>query len=370
MTRRGERTYAILWALCLLLASCTLEPADDTLPTSPGKSTDRMIVLCEGLWGMNNSVMAYLDNGTLTDHWFRKSNPGQRLGDTGNDILQVNDTLIAISVNWSNIIQYIYPDGTAIAATENIPNNRRLATDGQRYLYCTSYAYHGYVAKVDIVTKRVVDTCQVGYEPEGIAYYDGKLFVANTGGYATQGGHDYESTISVVDAQTMKELKRIDTGCINLYGDVTQCGQFLCVNSAGDGYEVGARCVVLNMASEEFRVLDFPATYSTAYGNRFYVIGASYSHLTDDYTFSTHTITLPGVTVDEGLSQYQPAVEVVREMQSPYGIYISPYSGHLYVTDARAYVTNGYLYEFDRDGQQLNKYLVKGINPGHLLALP
>lgn len=357
-------------AMCLLLAACTLQPADDVLPTDPSKSDDRLIVLCEGLWGMNNSVMAYLDKGVVTNNWFRLHNPGQRLGDTGNDILLVNDTLIAVSVNWSNIIQYVRPDGTAISATENIPNNRRLATDGKGHLYCTSYAYHGYVAKVDIATKQIVDTCQVGYEPEGIAYYDGRLYIANTGGYAGQEPHDYESTISVVDAQTMRELKRIDTGCINLYGDVTQCGQYLCVNSAGDGYGVPSKCVVLNMASDEFRVLDFPATYSTAYGNRIYVIGSGFSHLTGEYTISTHTISLPHMTVEEGLSGYQPAVDVVAQMQSPYGIYISPYSGHLYIPDARAYTTNAFLYEFDRDGQPLNKYLIKGINPGHLLALP
>lgn len=357
-------------AMCLLMAACTLQPADDILPTDPSKSEDRLIVLCEGLWGMNNSVIAYLERGVVTDNWFRQHNPGQRLGDTGNDILLVNDTLIAISVNWSNIIQYIRPDGTAIAATENIPNNRRLATDGQGHLYCTSYAHHGYVAKVDIVTKQIVDTCQVGYEPEGIAYYEGRLYVANTGGYAGQEPHDYESTISVIDAQTMRELKRIDTDCINLYGDVTQCGQYLCVNSAGDGYEVASKCVVLNMASDEFRVLDFPATYSTAYGNRFYVIGSDFSHLTGEYAISAHTITLPGMQVEAGFSGYQPAVDVVAQMQSPYGIYISPYSGHLYIPDARAYTTNAFLYEFDRDGLQLNKYLIKGINPGHLLALP
>ena len=62
-----------------------------------------------------------------------------------------------------------------------------------------------------------------------------------------------------------------------------------------------------------------------------------------------------------------PAIE---QMQSPYGIYISPRSGHLYVSDARSYATNGYVYEFDRDGSQLNKYSLKGINPAHFLALP
>ncbi len=371
--RSAVRTLCALAAGLLLLASCTLQPADytdDDTPV-PTASSDSLIILCEGLWGMDNSSLSLLDHGTLTNRWFQQQNPGRKLGDTGNDILQVNDTLIAISVNWSNIIQYINLDGRAVAATENIPNNRRLATDNQGYLYCTSYAEHGYVAKVDLRTKQIVDTCHVGYEPEGIAYYDGRLYIANTGGYSTQTkDHGYEQTISVVDAQTMRELKRIDTGCINLYGTVSQWGEYLCVNSAGNYYSITPRTIVLNMANDEFRVFDFPATYNCAYRGHFYMIGSAYSYDTGEYTYSMHTIDLPSMTVHEGLGDYSAAEDAIRQMQSPYALYISPYSGHLYATDARAYATNAYIYDFGRDGKQTGKWLLRGLNPSGLIALP
>lgn len=361
--------YAVAIVLSMMLAGCRMEVNDEVAVSHPTASDDRLLVLCEGLWGMDNSTISFIDHGVLTNKWFRQQNAHQRLGDTGNDLLMVNDTLIAISVNWSNIIQYIRPDGTAIAATEDIPNNRKLATDGE-YLYCTSYANNGYVAKIDLRTKKIVDTCPVGYEPEGIAFYRGRLFVANTGGYSTQVGHDYESTISVIDAQTMKELKRIDTGCINLFGNMSQEGQFLCINSVGDYYKEPGRCVVLNMQSEEFRVFDFPVTYNCSYGGKFYTIGSSFSYITNTYEFSIHTIQLPSLQVEEGLADYDAAISTIKQMDSPYGIYISPYSGHLYVSDARSYATNGYVYEFDRNGMLLNKYSLKGINPAHFLALP
>lgn len=361
--------YAVAIVLSMMLAGCRMEVNDEVAVSHPTASDDRLLVLCEGLWGMDNSTISFIDHGVLTNKWFRQQNAHQRLGDTGNDLLMVNDTLIAISVNWSNIIQYIRPDGTAIAATEDIPNNRKLATDGE-YLYCTSYANNGYVAKIDLRTKKIVDTCPVGYEPEGIAFYRGRLFVANTGGYSTQVGHDYESTISVIDAQTMKELKRIDTGCINLFGNMSQEGQFLCINSVGDYYKEPGRCVVLNMQSEEFRVFDFPVTYNCSYGGKFYAIGSAFSYLSGSYEFSVHTIQLPSLKVEDGLGEYDAAMPTIKQMQSPYGIYISPHSGHLYVSDSRGYATNGYVYEFDRDGSLLNKYSLKGINPAHFLALP
>lgn len=319
---------------------------------------------------MDNSSLSLIDHGTLTNRWFQQQNPGRHLGDTGNDILQVNDTLLAISVNWSNIIQYIRPDGTAVAATENIPNNRRLATDGKGFLYVTSYADHGYVAKIDLHTKLIVDTCHVGYEPEGIAYWDGRLYIANTGGYSTQTqDHGYEQTVSVVDAQTMRELRRIDTGCPNLYGTMTTSGQYACINSAGDYYTVQPRTVVLNMASDEFRTYPFPATYNCAARGKFYLIGSSYSYVTGQYQYSMHTIALPSLEAADGLGEYAKAEETIRGMQSPYGLYISPYSLHLYASDARAYATNGYVHEFATDGTPVKRYLLRGVNPSRFVAV-
>ena len=373
MTR--NRLYTLLYTavIALTLASCSMEPADDSDQPGETAAGDRLLILCEGLWGMDNSTISCLDDGVLTNGWFKQNNPGMHLGDTGNDIIQVNDTMIAVSVNWSNIIQYIYPDGRAIAATEDIPNNRRLATDGSRYLYCTSYADKGYVAKVDLVTKKIVATCPVGYEPEGIAYYDGRLYIANTGGYSFQEqDHSYESTVSVVDAATMTELRRIDTGCINLYGQMSQCGEFLCINSAGDYYDVKSKTVVLNMQTEDFKVYDFPATYSCVYGNRFYLIGSEYSYNSGSdggYTYSVHSIDLPSMKDYEGFGSYSFAVSTIMQMQAPYCIYISPYSGHLYVTDARSYATNGYIYDFNPDTGASSRVRLQGINPGHVVAL-
>ena len=56
-------------------------------------------------------------------------------------------------------------------------------------------------------------------------------------------------------------------------------------------------------------------------------------------------------------------------MQSPYALYISPLSAHMYVSDARAYATNGYVYEFGADGALLNRFLLRGVNPSRFVAL-
>ena len=207
------------------------------------RAEERIIVLNEGMWQADNGRLTYFENGSVvSNQWFRDKN-GRKLGDTPNDIIQVNDDLIAIAINWSNIVQFITPSGYAVAAIEDIPNNRRLCSDG-KFVYVTSYGHEcatiygmryftrGFVAKIDLSNYRVVATCEVGYEPEGIALYDGRLFVANTGGYAEQeGDHDYETTVSIVNAATMTVEKVIDTHIPNLFGEMSQSGRYLCISS-------------------------------------------------------------------------------------------------------------------------------------------
>ena len=100
----------------MLLASCSSDDAPDheTPVIDPVLTGEDLIVCNEGNWQSDNGQLSYYNSatGVLTNQWFRSIN-GMKLGDTPNDILQVNDTLIAIAVNWSNIIKYIHPNSTA-----------------------------------------------------------------------------------------------------------------------------------------------------------------------------------------------------------------------------------------------------------------
>ena len=56
-------------------------------------------------------------------------------------------------------------------------------------------------------------------------------------------------------------------------------------------------------------------------------------------------------------------------MQMPYAIYINPYTGYIYATDAGGFVEAGTLMQWTPEGKLMGKHRVY-INPGHLLALP
>ncbi len=357
-----------------------------------GVAQEKIILLNEGNWQADNGRISYFeDDKVVSNQWFRENN-GYKLGDTPNDIIQINDNLIAIAINWSNIVQFIKPNGEAVAATEDVPNNRKLASDGH-YVYISSYGHEcgtvngmkyfekGYVAKIDINTFNMVAATEVGYEPEGIAYYKGYLFVANTGGYAFQEPHEYETTVSILDAETMKLVRNVDTRQINLYGKMSQSGRYLCINSPGDYYDIPAAAIVfdcdkaLQGSDDCFVTLPYAATYNcTTTDGRFYAIGSRYSYYTGEYTFNYIVIDPEAVMRTngaEGISEDMPGTVLadMKKIGMPYGVYINPYTGYIYATDAGEFVAAGALYQWSPEGKLLGKHKVY-INPGHFLALP
>ena len=353
---------------------------------------EKLILLNEGMWQADNGRITYFeDDHVVSNQWFRDKND-MKIGDTPNDIIQVNDSLIAIAVNWSNIVQFMTPEGKAVAATEDIPNNRKLCSDG-RYVYVTSYGHEclttsgykyfekGYVAKIDISTFKVVAATEVGYEPEGIALYKGNLFIANTGGYAAQEDHDYETTVSILNAETMQVERIIDTHVPNLYGKMSQSGRYLCINSPGDYYESPAASLVfdcqkaLDGNDDCFVKFDAAVTYNcTTLDGKFLAVGSAFSYLTGGYELSYLTIdpqTVMESQGSDGISESLPGTLLsdFQNMSQPYGIYVNPYTGYIYGTDASLFEDAGYLYQWSPEGQFIGKYKVY-INPGHFLALP
>lgn len=347
------------------------------------------VLFCdEGIWQSDNGQLSFYDGEkhAVTNDWFAAVNK-TKLGDTPNDMIQVNDTLIAIAVNWSNLVQFIRPDGSACGATEAIPNNRKMCVDDSGNLYITSYAHvcgtqtftKGFVARIDPKTKKVNATVEVGWEPEGIRYYGGKLFVANSGGYSFSEGHDYENTISVIDAATMKVVKEVpleyDFGqdgtmdrVLNLYGPMSQSGKYLCINSSGDYYSAPASTVIFNCEDYSYSVFEFASTTSTSYDGKFYSVGTSYSYLTGGYDISVNTIDPSKGTVSEGIISDE-ITSTIKAMENPFDIFISPYTGKVYVTDACSYASSGLLYVFDKNGKSVGDALKTYVSPGHFVAL-
>lgn len=68
--------------------------------------------------------------------------------------------------------------------------------------------------------------------------------------------------------------------------------------------------------------------------------------------------TLPGTMLSD-----------IKRLGMPYGIYVNPYTGYMYATDAGSFAAAGSLIQWSPEGKLLGKHKVY-INPAHILALP
>ena len=264
--------WLCLAGLMLCLAACHKNPdpipevyqdADLTgekvdLSTLRDVTARKIFVLNEGGMGSNNATLDFLriDDGQYVTGAFRKMNPsaGAGLGDVGNDLLVIGDELWMV-INNSGIVEVVSAkDETEIAAV-TVPTPRNIATDGQ-YAYISSWAgaYAAYgadysisdyknpkgqVYRIDLKTKKLSGSLEVGFQPEGLAVSGGKLYVANSGGIASQLPPDYayDNTVSIIDTKTFKVAQTVEVQ-VNLKGVFPDGAGGVYVTTLGNYFDV------------------------------------------------------------------------------------------------------------------------------------
>lgn len=258
-----KATWLLLCGV-LTLCACQKDPVPETpskdaeltgekVDVTPFKDVARKVFLLnEGAMGSNDASLDFLrlSDGTYVSGAFKKMNPDVAggLGDTGNDIAIHGDEVWMV-INNSGIVEVISAqDETEIAAI-TVPTPRNIAFDN-KYAYVSSWsgAFYGgtenplgRVYRISLASRKVEGSVEVGHQPEGLACYDGKLFVANSGGVGSQLPPDYayDRTVSIIDTKTFQVTKTIDVqlNLKDVYSDgkgniyVTSLGNFGDVHS-------------------------------------------------------------------------------------------------------------------------------------------
>ncbi|WP_029904620.1 YncE family protein [Prevotella sp. 10(H)] len=336
-------------------------------------------LLNEGNMGSNKSTLDYYDfsTGIYKRNIYAEINPTvpKELGDVGNDIGIYGSKLYAV-INCSNKVEIMEAATTKRIVQIEIPNCRFIKFH-HKYAYVTSYAgpvmidpeykQIGFVAKIDTTTLKEVARCEVGFQPDELEIVNGKIYVANSGGYMGAGHTEgYERTVSVIDIATFKEEKRIDVA-YNLERIKADKRGNMWVSSRGDYKGLPARLFFLD--AEKQQITDTIPIAATNYwidDDYLYVYGTEWSYITNDWTISysivdtrTHEIITKNIITDG----------TDKEIEKPYGIMVHPETKDIFITDAGNYVTPGLLYCFDKDGKK--KWVVRSGNiPGHFALNP
>ena len=360
-----KRVYILLLGICMVWTGCRTD-AEDIIPSQDEEvSTDNsaqtresikgFYLLNEGNMGSNKCTLDFYDatTGIYTRNIYAEVNPSvvKELGDVGND-LQVYDGKLWAVVNCSHFVE-VMDAGTAEHITQiSIPNCRYICFDGE-YAYVSSYAGPvqidpnarlGYVAKIDIKSLQVVDTCTVGYQPDELVVSDGRIYVANSGGYRVP---NYDRTVSVIDIASFRVVETIDVA-INLHRMEVDKRGYVWVSSRGDYYGRGSKTFVIdtkgNEVCDSFEVANSEMTIS---GDSLYIIGSEWSYVSNSWRVTYRIIDTEKRQV---VSENFIADGTDRRIRMPYGVAVNRYADEFYITDAGNYVSPGTLYCFSLDG--------------------
>ena len=341
-------------------------PSDSVLGPVKG-----FFLLNEGNMGNNKASLDYFDYATGEYHKniFPERNPDvvKELGDVGNDIQIYGSKLYAV-INCSHLIE-VMDVNTAKEISKITVTNCRYIVFKDGYAYVSSYAGPvlidpnarlGKVVKIDTATLQVVGSCTVGYQPEEMVIAGNKLYVANSGGYRVP---NYDNTVSVIDLETFKEVKKI-TVAINLHRMRIDRNGLIYVTSRGDYYNVHSNTYVINTLNDMVEsTLNFPASELYLCGDSLYSYSTEYSKITGKWTIN---YTIYDTKVRRVVSRNFIKDGTDKLIVTPYALAVNPETGEILVGDAGDYVTPGTLYCFTPDGKK--KWSVQtGDIPAHIV---
>ena len=342
--------FRVAFAALIALSAISCQKQENNTPEPKASG---YYVLNNGSFKMNNSSVTMYDSESKvsTANAFSSTN-GKNLGDTAQDILISGDDIF-IAVNVSKLIFVtdkdlnIKHEITATLEDGTTLSPRYLAQGPEGTVYVTYY--EGYVGKIS-TSDYTVSTIPVGPSPEGCAYAGGKVFTSNSGGANYPA---YDKTISVVNASSFKEEKRIEVN-INP-ATMATFGDKVYLFSIGDYGATPAK--VQSISATTLEVKDLACTSPTAIavsGNILYVMCGGYAA---DYT------PLPATIYKYNAADGSLIGEFVTDGTALPNAYSLSATDDFVWVGCSDYKNNGDVYAFTKDGKLYDKFDSQGINP-------
>jgi lipoprotein len=341
---------SLLFLLALVLASCR-KTQPYVLPEE-FYNQKGFYLLNQGNMGSNKASLDFYDyyKGIYNSNTFVRANPdvGFKLGDVGNDLQIYGGRMYAV-INCSNMVEVIDKHTVKHIGRFTVPNCRYIVFDSGK-AYVSSYAgpvdpsqsQLGYVVEVDTATLKETRRVTVGYQPEQMQIVEGKLYVANSGGYNAP---NYEKTVSVVDLASFTEIKKIEVG-INLNLIQKDRKGNLYISSRGNYKDISSNIYRLDTRTEQVTSLGITSS-------SFVILGDSLFAVALEYPKKKTTYILYDLEKNVVLSNRFVSSEIATSIKVPYHIAFDERRQSLYICDAKDYTSPGELLCFDLYGNLL-----------------
>lgn len=340
------KNLLIILVLSIIFYSCSKN--NSTQPIQP--VTKGVFVINEGLYLQNNSEITFYDPATeqtITNFYSQKN--GKIIGDNANSMF-IFEKKGFVAVDGSNKIEVIdLETGQSLGIIDLGQNGspREIFILNSSRGFVTSFNKHS-VIEFNPTTLRQVREISVGKYPEGIAYANNKLFVANS-------DLGNGNLVSVIDLNSNAVIKTIQVGTnprfVGLSNDgriIIGCsGDFFSQTSKGGYYFIDP----VNSTLTDSILLGYhPQDYTLTKDNILFYINDQGIGKINLNNKNVDTVFISGMTVNDiyGIA---------------YSITFDEINQKLYVGNPKNFQQNGEVKIFDKNGNYLKKFETK-INPG------
>lgn len=324
-----------------------------------GNVPEGVIVVNQGLWRGDNASLTLYSPQTekAVQNWFVRQNPGQRLGDSGNEVLIWKDRAY-VAVSESATIEVLaLPEGNSLGRIRlpagTFPQHIVILNDSTAW---TSNLDDDSIIEFNPNTYTTGQRIPVGPAPEGIEVAAGRIFVANSGLGALRRNEPGAGTLSVINLGEKREQKQLHVG-----GDLRDLHYF---PESGKLYAfLGA--ALPDTSGSGLAEID-PATLTVQ--RRWSISGAwdiGFDHGAQQAYIVAEggifRLDLAGATTLPELFLPRPLSTLSEEV--PHGIGVSPFTGEIFVAVARGYYSApGRVDRYNRQGILLGSFET-GLNP-------
>ena len=334
--------------------------------TTPGL---KLLVLNEGAWP-GNSTLDILDiyHKKYYSDIFGQANPdvAQGIGNGGNDI-EIAGNHIWLAMNASNQLVGLNPSTYKMEVQIALDSPRCMVSD-DTYLYISSYGsavYGGNLMAGKVFRINLKDysftSVGVGYQPEGMVIIDGKLYVANSGGY----NEEKDNRIDVIDLEsfTVEEdplelpvsnlnmLRKVhDEIWVSTYATYDASFNITAPSSLAVVSKDGTATVINGVHADKITESD---GWIYAIGNN-----AEMSFGSDYCLYKINSTTKQATTIHFKGTE-------LEKIAYPYCILVNPFTSDIIIADA-SFTGDSKLYCFD-SGLNYRWSITTGVGTGHLL---
>lgn len=338
----------------------------------------KLLILNEGAFP-SVSTLDVLDfpGQTYYADIFGQANPDEKhgLGNTGNDIILAGGR-IWLAMNASNQVVGINPNTFKLEVDIGIMAPRSFAFD-DKYLYVTSYEsaiygadlpIAGSVYRVNMNNPTDIQTLRLGYQPEGIVIENGKIYVANSGGY----NYVHDNRVTVIDQATFTYLKDYELPVSNL-NMVRKASGKLWISTYGEStwtqgaggewvQQVSAPMSLVSLTPEGVaKVVDGVHADKIAENDGFIYAVGNNSEMTGGWDYCLYKVNASTMKVET----VHFAGTDLASISYPYCILVNSYTSDILIADA-SFTGDSTLWCFTPDCKL--KWSVKtGVGTGHLL---